>query len=113
MKRHRRYFRAEHKAEVVRAHFFDKVSVHDLCQTQQILPSVFYMWCRKLFSGAGKVFSRANTSRTINSLRRQISLWEHNRDLETIRLGDLDREAIALVPGIHAIRRQHAKGITA
>ena len=47
-KRKRRQFTSEQKAQVLRRHMVDKVSVSDLCDEYKIQPSVFYGWQRQL-----------------------------------------------------------------
>ena len=45
----RRTFTAEQKAAILRRHFVDKVAVSQLCEENDIQPSLFYYWQRQLF----------------------------------------------------------------
>ena len=45
----RRTFTAEQKAAILRRHFVDKVAVSQLCEENDLQPSLFYYWQRQLF----------------------------------------------------------------
>ena len=45
----RRTFTAEQKAAILRRHFVDKVAVSQLCEENDLQPSLFYYWQRLLF----------------------------------------------------------------
>ena len=45
----RRTFTAEQKAAILRRHFVDQVAVSQLCEENDLQPSLFYYWQRQLF----------------------------------------------------------------
>lgn len=55
-KRSRRNHRPAQKADLLRKHHLEKVPVSDLCNAEQLQPSVFYGWQRQLFAQAEAVF---------------------------------------------------------
>ena len=55
-KRNRRHFSPEQKADLLRRHLVDKVSVSDICNEHKLQPSVFYDWLRLLTTQAHVVF---------------------------------------------------------
>jgi transposase-like protein len=51
-KKTRRHLSPETKAELLRRHLVDKVPVSDLCNENDLQPSVFYGWLRQLLANA-------------------------------------------------------------
>lgn len=51
-KKTRRHLSPEKKAEIIRRHLADKVPVSDLCNENDLQPSVFYGWLRQLLANA-------------------------------------------------------------
>ncbi len=56
-KRTRRHHTSEQKAALLKSHHLDKVPVSDVCDANQLQPSVFYHWQRHLFANAAAVFA--------------------------------------------------------
>lgn len=57
MPRHpRRNLTSDQKAVLLRRHLVDKVPVSDICNENDLQPSVFYHWLRQLFDNMGAVF---------------------------------------------------------
>ena len=48
----RRNFTTDQKASILRRHHVDKVAVSDLCEENDLQPSVFYYWQKQLFENA-------------------------------------------------------------
>lgn len=61
-KRTRQYRAPSQKAELLRQHHVDKVPISDLCDQNQLQPSVFYQWQRRLWEQASMVFTEAKAS---------------------------------------------------
>ena len=61
-KRTRQYRAPSQKAELLRQHHVDKVPISDLCDQNQLQPSVFYQWQRRLWDQASMVFTEAKAS---------------------------------------------------
>lgn len=56
-KRSRRHFTTEQKVAILRRHMVDKVPVSDLCNEENLQPSVFYTWQRQALENLGGAFS--------------------------------------------------------
>jgi transposase-like protein len=56
-KRSRRHFTIEQKVALLKRHLADKVPVSDLCNEQELQPSVFYEWQRQLFENLAGAFT--------------------------------------------------------
>lgn len=61
-KRTRQYRAPSQKAELLRQHHLDRIPISDLCDRNQLQPSVFYHWQRHLFDNAAVVFADAKPS---------------------------------------------------
>ncbi len=48
----RRSFTAEQKAVILRRHHLEKIPVSDVCQENDLQPSVFYYWQKQFFENA-------------------------------------------------------------
>lgn len=53
----RRHFTPEQKTQLLRRHLVDKVPVSQLCDQNQLQPSVFYYWLTQLFERAPAALS--------------------------------------------------------
>jgi transposase-like protein len=56
-KRSRRHFTTEQKVALLKRHLIDKVPVSDLCNEEELQPSVFYQWQRQLFENLAGAFA--------------------------------------------------------
>jgi transposase-like protein len=63
-KRTRRHYTTEQKTALLKKHFVDKVPVSQICEENQLQPSVFYHWQRQLFENAPAVFDVPKGART-------------------------------------------------
>jgi transposase len=57
MRKKRRHFTPDQKADLLRRHLVDKVPVSDVCNEADLQPTVFYDWLRQLTSQAHVVFA--------------------------------------------------------
>jgi len=55
--RSRRHFTTEQKVTLLKRHLVDKVPVSDLCNEEELQPSVFYQWQRQLFENLTAAFT--------------------------------------------------------
>ena len=77
MSRIRRHFTAEQKAEVVRRHVADKVSVSDLADELQIQPTLIHLWVKHVLDHAAIAFERtAGKRRPDDGKERRITQLE-------------------------------------
>lgn len=93
MKRARRRFTPDQKAEAVRRHLRDKVPVSDLADELKIQPSQIHQWVNIVLLEAEQAFSR-----TERSAKREESRREASKDARIERLEEklnLKNEVIA------------------
>lgn len=51
-KKNRRHMSPQKKAELIRAHLVEKKAISDICDENDLQPSVFYGWLRQLMANA-------------------------------------------------------------
>jgi transposase-like protein len=74
-KRKRRQFKAEQKVAILREHLIDRVAVSDVCEKNDIQPSLFYYWQRQFFENGAAAFSSDRDSER-RQLERQVDKLE-------------------------------------
>jgi transposase len=78
-KRSRRHFTTEQKVAFLKRHLVDKVLVSDLCNEEELQPSVFYQWQRQLFENFGAAFT---TPASEGPSKREKELLAKTKELE-------------------------------
>ena len=79
-KRSRRHFTTEQKVALLKRHLIDKVPVSDLCDEEELQPSVFYQWQRQLFENLAGAFA---TPASEGPSKREKELVAKTKELET------------------------------
>ena len=91
-KKSRRYLSPEKEAELIRQHLSDKKPVSEICEENDLQPSVFYTWMRQLLANAPAALVNGST-------RKQGSRREEELSTENERL----RARLAIMPAFRAI----------
>jgi transposase len=78
-KRSRRHFTTEQKVALLKRHLVDKVPVSDLCDKEELQPSVFYQWQRQLFENLTAAFT---TPASEGPSKREKDLVAKTKELE-------------------------------
>ena len=78
-KRSRRHFTTEQKVALLKRHLVDKVLVSDLCNEEELQPSVFYQWQRQLFENLAAAFT---TPASEGPSKREKALEAKTKELE-------------------------------
>lgn len=80
-KRSRRHYTTEQKVALLKRHLVDKVPVSDLCNQENLPPSVFYKWQSQLFENLAGAFS--TPAATNGTSKREKELAHKVSQLET------------------------------
>ena len=91
-KKSRRYLSPEKKAELIRQHLSDKKPVSEICEENDLQPSVFYTWMRQLLANAPAALVNGNTRK--QGIRREEELSRRSRRVTGSR--------IMLEPNLHS-----------
>ena len=78
-KRSRRHFTTEQKVALLKRHLVDKVPVSDLCNEEELQPSLFYTWQRQLFENLAAAFT---TPASEGPSKREKELVAKTKELE-------------------------------
>ena len=78
-KRSRRHFTTEQKVALLKRHLVDKVPVSDLCNEEELQPSVFYQWQRQVLENLAGAFS---TPAAEGPSKREKELVANTKELE-------------------------------
>src|SRR5687768_13393056 len=66
-KKNRRHLSAEQKAELIRQHVVDKKAISDICNENDLQPSVFYVWLRQAMANLPAAFANGRQRQHENS----------------------------------------------
>jgi transposase len=72
-KKPRRHLSPEKKAELLRRHLVEKVPVSDLCNENELQPSVFYGWLRHLLANAPAVLANGRRPKAEETREAQLA----------------------------------------
>ncbi|MBI9045732.1 MAG: transposase [Anaerolineaceae bacterium] len=75
MTRKRKHYSPEDKVRLVKEHLINGVPVSEICEKNQLQPTVFYRWQKQLFEGGAAAFSK-DEEREAAQLKKQISKLE-------------------------------------
>jgi transposase len=64
-KRSKKHYSGKEKISILRKHLIEKVAVSELCDKNEIAPSVFYKWQAQLFEQGEKVFEQSNNAEKV------------------------------------------------
>ena len=97
-KRTRRSFTNEQKASVLKRHLVDKVPVSDICDENQLQPSLFYQWQRQLLEKAPMALASAKsgTSSRERELEARIAQLEAKLAKKDSIIAEISEEYVAL-----------------
>lgn len=100
-KRSRRHFTIEQKVALLKRHLADKVPVSDLCNEEELQPSVFYEWQRQLFENLAGAFT---TPASEGPSKREKELVAKTKELET-KLAKKDHVIAEVTAELVAIKK--------
>lgn len=82
-KRQRRHYTPEQKAALLQRHLVDKIPVSDICNEEELQPSVFYGWFKTLMANAPTALASPRGSSQEQKLQQKVEALE-----ETIQKKD-------------------------
>jgi len=91
----RRRFTIEEKVTILKQHLLEKKALSDLCDENNIHPTMFYRWQKELFSNATFALKNDKDKEVVRSNRR-ISELEEKLTRKNEVLSELMEEHIAL-----------------
>lgn len=95
MNKNRRHFTAEEKVALLRRHLVEKVAVSEICQAQNLQPTVFYRWQQEFFENGAAAFQR-DTGTQQRRAQERITFLESKIKRKDEVLAELMEEHVAL-----------------
>ena len=102
MVRKRKQYTGAEKLAILRKHLLEGVAVSDVCDEQDLQPTVFYRWQKQLFEEGAVVFRRPNDTEA-QQLQRQVTHLEEKLEKKNEVLGELLEEYVALKKELGAL----------
>jgi transposase-like protein len=102
MRKTRKNYTPVEKVAILRRHLIDRVPVSDLCDENQLSPTLFYLWQKQFFENGPAAFERKNATphshlqRTIDALREKLQ-----RKNEVVAELMEDQESLGVRPEWH------------
>ena len=75
-KKTRRQFSPEEKVRILRLHLLEGTAVSEICQREEIHPTLFYQWQRTFFENGAAAFSSPRTETKSSASERKIESLE-------------------------------------
>ena len=95
MTRKRKYYSPEDKVRLVKEHLINGVPVSEICEQNNLKPTVFYRWQRQLFEGGAAAFSK-DQDKEKAKLEKKISKLEEKMIFKNEVLSELMEDHINL-----------------
>ncbi len=91
----RRRFTVEEKAKILKQHLLEKKTLSDLCDENNIHPTMFYRWQKELFNNAALALKNGKDKASV-SLQKKAQALEEKLTRKNEVLSELMEEHIAL-----------------
>jgi len=95
MRKKRYNYTAEEKVTLIKRHLVDKVPVSDICDQNNLQPTVFYRWQKEFFENGAAAFLKSNKQKKKQSERR-IEALEKKLQTKNEVLSELMEEHVKL-----------------
>jgi len=96
-KKKRHTFTAEQKASILRRHHIEKVPVSQVCEEEDLQPSVFYYWQKQAFENlTGALQSSKKTNGREKALRAKVDKLEERLARKDHVIAVISEEHVAL-----------------
>ena len=92
----RRRFTIEEKVAILKQHLLEKKALSDLCDENNIHPTMFYRWQKELFSNATFALKNDKDDKEVVRCNKRISELEEKLTRKNEVLSELMEEHIAL-----------------
>ena len=95
MSKKRKQFNPEEKMAIIRKHLLEGIAVSELCEENNLQPSVFYRWQKMLFEQGSQVFEGRSTKKG-NHQQQQIERLQQKLRKKDEVLAEVMEEYVSL-----------------
>jgi transposase-like protein len=101
-KRPRRHHTPEQKAALLRRHLLDKVPVSQICNENDLQPSVFYDWLHQLLERAPAAFTSPRTTSHEHQLEQKVTALQDKLARKDAVIAEISEEYVQLKKSLGA-----------
>ena len=94
MSKKRKNYSPEEKVSILKKHLVEKEAVSDLCDKNNLQPTVFYRWQKQFFENGAAAFQRQTNQNS--RIERKVTVLEQKITQKNEVLAELMEEHIAL-----------------
>ena len=95
-KKHRQYTPDE-KVALLRQHLLEGKTISEVCEANQLQPSVYYRWQKQFFEQGTAAFHSANSEKTqVSKLKQQVATLKGKLQIKNEVLSELMEEHVLL-----------------
>lgn len=92
-----RQYTPEEKVSILRKYLLDKKPVSEICDEEELQPSVFYRWQKQLFEEGGAAFQSQSSEKTqMTKLKQKVTMLEEKLQVKNEVLSELMEEHVQL-----------------
>lgn len=95
MRKKRKNYTPEEKVRLLKQHLVNGVAVSEICDQNELQPTVFYRWQRQLFEKGAAAF-QTDQDREVQQMKQAVSRLEEKIAKKNEVLGELMEEHIGL-----------------
>lgn len=96
VKKKPRIYSPEFKIKLLKQHLIDKLIVSEICEKNNIKPSLFYKWQNELFASGGLVFENIKPDKIHSKYQKLIQKLENKLTQKNEVLAELMQEYVLL-----------------
>ncbi len=95
-KRKQRQYQPIEKVAIIRQHLLEQKAISDICDDNDIHPSVYYRWQKQFFEQGEKAFAPQNEKQVVGQLKQEINRLETKLARKDEVLGEVMEEYVRL-----------------
>ena len=96
-KKKNRQYTPEEKVAILRQHLLEGTAISDVCETNQLQPSVYYRWQKQFFEQGTAAFNSINSEKTqVTKLKQQVAALQGKLQMKNEVLSELMEEHVML-----------------
>ena len=92
----RRHYSPEEKVKILRRHLLDGVPISEVCEKEQINPTLFYQWQKTFFENGAAAFAKQPHSRSVGKTEQTIAALENKLKRKDEVIAEIMSEHIQL-----------------
>jgi len=96
VRKQRKNYTAQEKVALLRLHLVEKQAVSDICEKQELQPTVFYRWLKEFFENGAAAFEPKPGKKALRHEKRKLEAMEAKLRKKDEVIAELMEEHVAL-----------------